>query len=325
MRAGRLLGVITVDDVVDVIDEEAEDDLLKLSGVPDTDIYRAVLDTTRSRFSWLFVNLLTAILASGVISMFEATIEHIVALAVLMPIVASMGGNAGTQTLTVAVRALAMRELSEANALRVVTKEALVGTINGALFAVIVGVVAGLWFGDHLIGFVIGIAMIVNLFVAGLCGTLIPLGLARAEDRPGGGEHGLPHHRHRCGRLLRLPGAGGADPDVGQRRTDRSGNAYQTNVGKRRAGTGRGRGQKGFQPLRLRRFAPSGLEILAVHAARDQYGVDPGGAGAARSVARLSPTARMREWSAMPSNSKQRAYRSPKGRPQYSTSPPSSA
>ena len=182
--AGRLLGVITVDDVVDVIDEEAEDDLLKLSGVPDTDIYRAVLDTTRSRFSWLFVNLLTAILASGVISMFEATIEHIVALAVLMPIVASMGGNAGTQTLTVAVRSLAMRELSEANALRVVAKEALIGTINGALFAVIVGVVAGLWFGDHLIGFVIGIAMIVNLFVAGLCGTLIPLGLARLKIDP---------------------------------------------------------------------------------------------------------------------------------------------
>jgi magnesium transporter len=182
--AGRLLGVITVDDVVDVIDEEAEDDLLKLSGVPDTDIYRAVLDTTRSRFSWLFINLLTAILASGVISMFEATIEHIVALAVLMPIVASMGGNAGTQTLTVAVRALAMRELSEANALRVVTKEALVGTINGALFAVIVGLVAGLWFDDHLIGVVIGVAMIVNLFIAGLCGTLIPLGLARLKIDP---------------------------------------------------------------------------------------------------------------------------------------------
>jgi magnesium transporter len=182
--AGRLLGVITVDDVVDVIDEEAEDDLLKLSGVPDTDIYRAVLDTTRSRFSWLFVNLLTAILASGVISMFETTIQHIVALAVLMPIVASMGGNAGTQTLTVAVRALAMRELSEANAMRVVAKEALIGTINGALFAVIVGVVAGLWFEDRLIGIVIGIAMIVNLFIAGLCGTLIPLGLARLKIDP---------------------------------------------------------------------------------------------------------------------------------------------
>jgi len=182
--SGRLLGVITVDDVVDVIDEEAEDDLLKLSGVPDTDIYRAVLDTTRSRFSWLFVNLLTAILASGVISMFEATIAHVVALAVLMPIVASMGGNAGTQTLTVAVRALAMRELSEANAVRVVFKEALVGTINGMLFAMLIGVVAGLWFGDHLIGLVIGIAMIVNLFVAGLCGTLIPLGLAKLKIDP---------------------------------------------------------------------------------------------------------------------------------------------
>ncbi|UEM22298.1 magnesium transporter [Skermanella mucosa] len=182
--AGRLLGVITVDDVVDVIDEEAEDDLLKLSGVPDTDIYRAVLDTTRSRFSWLFVNLLTAILASAVIAVFEGTIEQIVALAVLMPIVASMGGNAGTQTLTVTVRALAMRELSEANAARVVAKEALVGTINGALFAVIIGLVAGLWFGDQLLGIVIGSAMIINLFVAGLCGTLIPLGLARLKIDP---------------------------------------------------------------------------------------------------------------------------------------------
>ena len=225
-----------------------------------------------------------------------------------MPIVASMGGNAGTQTLTVAVRALAMRELSEANALRVVTKEALVGTINGALFAVIVGLVAGLWFGDHLIGVVIGVAMIVNLFVAGLCGTLIPLGACPAEDRPGGGEHGLPHHRHRCGRLLRLPGTGGADPDVGSPAIPRTRRQpLPDERGKRRAGSGGRRGQKGFQPFRLRRFAPCGLQILAVQSARDQDGVDPGGAGAARSVARLSPTARMREWSAMPSNSKQRA------------------
>ncbi|EWY36060.1 magnesium transporter [Skermanella stibiiresistens SB22] len=181
---GRLLGVITVDDVVDVIDEEAEDDLLKLSGVPDTDIYRAVLDTTRSRFTWLFINLLTAILASSVIALFEATIEQIVALAVLMPIVASMGGNAGTQTLTVTVRALAMRELSNTNAVRVVAKEALVGTINGTLFAVIIGLVAGFWFQDHLLGIVIASAMIINLFIAGLCGTLIPLGLARLKIDP---------------------------------------------------------------------------------------------------------------------------------------------
>ena len=228
--AGRLLGVITVDDVVDVIDEEAEDDLLKLSGVPDTDIYRAVLDTTRSRFSWLFVNLLTAILASGVISMFEATIEHIVALAVLMPIVASMGGNAGTQTLTVAVRALAMRELSEANALRVVAKEALIGTINGALFAVIVGVVAGLWFGDHLIGLVIGDRDDRQPVRRRAVRHADPVGAGPAEDRPGGGEHGLSHHRHRCGRLLRLPGTGGADPDIGQRRDS----FYQTPILTRR-------------------------------------------------------------------------------------------
>jgi magnesium transporter len=180
----RLIGVITVDDVVDVIDEEAEEDLLKLAGVPDTDIYRAVLDTTKARFSWLAVNLLTAFLAAAVIGLFEGTIQQVVALAALMPIVASMGGNAGTQTLTVAVRALATRELSEANAMRVVAKEALVGCINGAVFAVLVGLVAGLWFGNVFIGIVIGIALIINLFVAGLVGTLIPLGLHRLHIDP---------------------------------------------------------------------------------------------------------------------------------------------
>jgi magnesium transporter len=180
----RLIGVITVDDVVDVIDEEAEEDLLKLAGVPDTDIYRAVLDTTKARFSWLAVNLLTAFLAAAVIGLFEGTIQQVVALAALMPIVASMGGNAGTQTMTVAVRALATRELSEANAMRVVAKEALVGCINGAVFAVLVGLVAGLWFGNVFIGIVIGIALIINLFVAGLVGTLIPLGLHRLHIDP---------------------------------------------------------------------------------------------------------------------------------------------
>lgn len=181
---GRLLGVIMVDDVVDVIDEEAEDDLFKLAGVPDTDIYRAVLATARLRFSWLAVNVVTAFMAAAVIGLFEATIEQVVALAVLMPIVASMGGNAGTQTLTVAVRALATRELSEANALRVIGKEAMVGTINGTLFALMVGGIAALWFGDPMIGVVIGSAMVVNLFVAGLAGTLIPLGLARVGVDP---------------------------------------------------------------------------------------------------------------------------------------------
>lgn len=182
--AGRLIGVVMVDDVVDVIDEEAEDDLLKLGGVADTDIYRAVLDTTKARFSWLAINMVTAFLAASVIGLFEATIERIVALAVLLPVVAGMGGNAGTQTLTVAVRAIATRELSDANALRFVGKEALVGAINGSTFAILVGMAAGFWFRDPMIGIVIGSAMIVNLFVAGLAGTLIPLGLTKLRVDP---------------------------------------------------------------------------------------------------------------------------------------------
>lgn len=180
----RLLGVITVDDVVDVIAEEAAEDLLALGGVGEGDLYRAVLDTTKSRFSWLAVNLVTAIIASVVIGFFEATIEQVVALAVLMPIVASMGGNAGTQTLTVAVRALATRELNEANALRVIGKEVLVGAANGLLFAVIAGAVAFAWFQDPLIGLVIAAAMIVNLICAGLFGAVIPLALDRLRIDP---------------------------------------------------------------------------------------------------------------------------------------------
>lgn len=181
--ADRLIGVITVDDVVHVIDEEAEDDFLKLGGVADTSLYRTVIDTARARLTWLLVNLGTAFLAAGVISMFEATIEQIVALAVLMPIVASMGGNAGTQTLTVAVRALATRELSESNAMRVVGKEAVVGLLNGVVFAVLVGMIAALWFSPA-IGMVIAMAMVANLFIAGLFGVLIPLGLERLDIDP---------------------------------------------------------------------------------------------------------------------------------------------
>lgn len=183
-KAGRLIGVVTVDDVVDVIEEEAEEDMLRLGGVGEGDLYRAVLDTTKSRFSWLAVNLVTAIIASVVIGFFEATIAQVVALAVLMPIVASMGGNAGTQTLTVAVRALATRELSEANAARVIGKEVLVGTLNGMLFAVLTGGIAYLWFQDPLIGLVIGIAMTVNLICAGLFGALIPFALHRMKIDP---------------------------------------------------------------------------------------------------------------------------------------------
>jgi magnesium transporter len=183
--AGRLVGVVTVDDVVHVIDEEAQEDILKLAGVTETSsIYADVLQTTRARFIWLLVNLGTAVLASFVIGLFGATIEQQVALAILMPIVASMGGNAGTQTLTVAVRALAMKDLTGAAASRFVSKELLVGLLNGLLFAVITAAVAVFWFGDTLLGGVIAVAMVVNMLVAGLAGTLIPLGLEKVGVDP---------------------------------------------------------------------------------------------------------------------------------------------
>jgi magnesium transporter len=181
---GRLVGAITIDDVVDVIHEELEEDIMHMGGVREDDLYSAAVDTTRSRFSWLVVNLATAVLASIVIGLFEATIEQIVALAVLMPIVASMGGNAGTQTMTVAVRALAMKELTRTNTLRVIGKELLVGGFNGILFAALTGGVAWIWFGSPALGVVIALAMIINMVVAGLAGTTIPLVLERAGIDP---------------------------------------------------------------------------------------------------------------------------------------------
>ena len=178
-NGGRLIGAITIDDIVDVIDEEHEEDIMRMGGVRGDDLYSAVLDTTRARFSWLFVNLLTAIVASIVIGLFDATIDQIVALAILMPIVASMGGNAGTQTLTVAVRALAMKDLTATNAARLVGKEILVGLANGLVFALLAGGVTWFWFENPMLGAVIAIAMVVNLLVAGLAGTVIPLVLDR--------------------------------------------------------------------------------------------------------------------------------------------------
>ena len=177
--SGRLLGVIMIDDIVDVIHEEVEEDLLRLGGVAETDLARSVLTTTRQRFSWLFVNLLTAIFASFVIFMFEATIEEIVAVAILMPIVASMAGNAGTQSLTVAVRALATHDLTAANASRIVVKELLVGFANGVLFAVMVTVVGGLWFGMPELGLIVGLATLFTMTVGTVAGILVPLGLQK--------------------------------------------------------------------------------------------------------------------------------------------------
>ena len=181
---GRLIGVITVDDVVDVIQEEAEEDIMRLGGVAETDLYRAAFQTARGRTIWLLVNLATAILASLVIYQFDATIEQIVALAVLMPIVASMGGNAGTQTMTVAVRALATKELTATNALRVLVKELIVGGFNGIVFALLIGLLAGFWYDDASLGGVIAAAMVVNMFVAGASGLIIPMGLARLNIDP---------------------------------------------------------------------------------------------------------------------------------------------
>ena len=185
---GRLVGAVTVDDVVDVIDEEHEEDIMHLGGVREDDLYSAVAKTTRMRFVWLLLNLATAIVASMVIGLFEATIQQIVALAVLMPIVASMGGNAGTQTLTVAVRALATRELSPTNALRLIGKELLVGGFNGILFAFLAGFVAWVWFDSPALGAVIALAMLINMVVAGLAGTTIPLVLERVGVDPAVGS-----------------------------------------------------------------------------------------------------------------------------------------
>ena len=180
----RLVGVITIDDAMEVLGEEAEEDIKRLSGVGDESLTDKILEITKRRFPWLGINLATSIIASIVIAQFAGTIEAIVALAILMPIVASMGGNAGTQTLTVAVRALATKDLTPANAWRVIIREGLVGILNGIIFAVIIGAVGYIWFGDHMLGVVLGIAMIVNLFVAGLAGILVPLSLDRLGYDP---------------------------------------------------------------------------------------------------------------------------------------------
>lgn len=176
---GRLVGAITIDDVVDVIDEEHEDDIMRLGGVREDDLYSAVFETTKLRFTWLFINLGTAILASVVIGFFEATLEKKIALAVLMPIVASMGGNAGTQTLTVVVRALATREITATNAFRLLRKETTVGGLNGLLFAIIAAVATWVWFGTPDVSLVIALAMIINLVIAGVFGSAIPVVLQR--------------------------------------------------------------------------------------------------------------------------------------------------
>jgi magnesium transporter len=181
----RLVGVITHDDIVDVIEEEAEEDIRALGGVSgEEELSDTVATIARSRFLWLVANLLTALAASWVISRFQGSIEKMVSLAVLMPIVASMGGNAGTQTMTVAVRALATRDLSAANVGRVVRRELLVGLLNGFCFAVILGAIAAAWFQVAGLGMVIGLAMVCVLTAAALGGIVIPLVLVRLGVDP---------------------------------------------------------------------------------------------------------------------------------------------
>ncbi len=184
-EAERLVGVITIDDIVDVIQEEADAEVKALGGVSENEeLSDSVWWTTKSRFLWLFVNLITAFIASSVLGLFEGSLQKMVALAVLAPIVASQGGNAATQTMTVAVRALATRELSRANALRVILRELFVGALNGAAFGLITGMVAGVWFGLAGLGVVIALAMLTNLVAGALGGILIPQVLDRLDIDP---------------------------------------------------------------------------------------------------------------------------------------------
>jgi len=181
----RLVGVITIDDAMIVLDDEHDEDILRLAGVDaESSLTDKVIATTKRRFPWLAVNLVTAIFASLVISMFEDTIATLVALAVLMPIVASMGGNAGTQSLTVAVRSIATKDLTGANVWRVIRREILVGLVNGTIFAVLMGLIGWVWFGQPMLGVVIALAMVINMVVAGLAGTGIPVVLEKMGIDP---------------------------------------------------------------------------------------------------------------------------------------------
>lgn len=176
---GRLIGLITIDDAMAVLDDEHEEDIMRLAGVGEGSLSDRVIETTKQRMPWLAVNLITSIAASMVIAQFEMAITKIVALAVLMPIVASMGGNAGTQSLTVAVRAIATKDLTSANVWRVLRREVLVGLVNGLIFAIVMAVVGIIWFGSPMLGAVIAAAMVVNMVVAGFAGTVIPVLLER--------------------------------------------------------------------------------------------------------------------------------------------------
>ncbi len=180
----RLIGVITVDDILEVIDEEGEQDMLLMGGLSRDDFFDDLLKTLWARLPWLSINLITAVLASLVIFMFEDTLSQVVALAILMPITASMGGNAGTQTLTVAIRALATQQLTSGNCIRAIGKEIMVGVLNGAIFAIVVAVLTTFWYQDALLGFAIGSAMLLSLIIAGLAGVVVPILLSWTRIDP---------------------------------------------------------------------------------------------------------------------------------------------
>jgi len=181
---GRLVGMITVDDVVHIIQEEAGEDALLLSGAGDGDINEPIRDSYKSRVRWLIANLFTALVASTIIALFEDAIERMVALAVLMPIVASIGGNAGTQTMAIAVRALATNQLTQSNTIRTIRREISGAVLNGATIALLLGIGAGVVFGNPQLGAVIAAAMVVNVLVAGLAGVLVPVTLERLGQDP---------------------------------------------------------------------------------------------------------------------------------------------
>lgn len=182
---GKLVGRITIDDVVDVIRDEAEHSIMSMAGLDEEDdIFAPVATSSRRRGIWLGVNLATAFLASWVIGLFDATIEKVVALAVLMPIVASMGGIAGSQTLTLVIRGMALGYIGDANARRIMLKELAVGGLNGLVWSIVVAVISTLWFGDYMIGLIIALALIINLVAAALAGATIPLLMQRMGIDP---------------------------------------------------------------------------------------------------------------------------------------------
>ena len=183
-KNNKLVGMITADDIVTVVQEEAEEDVLRLAGVGDEEITDSVLVKTKRRFNWLLLNLFTALLATWVISLFGASIEQMVALAFLMPIVASMGGNAGMQTLAVTIRAIATKELSSGNFNKIVGKEFLIGILNGIIFAIITAIIVQLWFQELRLSLLIGISMVLNMIVAGLFGILVPVSLKKVNIDP---------------------------------------------------------------------------------------------------------------------------------------------